>query len=353
MRKLVSEAGKIPEEKIEKVISVPQQTPESRPISCAKEVFSLAAEAILESSRRLDNDFAEVVKKILNCKGRVIVCGIGKSGIIGKKISCTLASTGTPSFFMHPAEAFHGDLGMIKAQDILLLISYSGETEEVLKIIPFLKDNGNLIVSMSGNPNSTLAASSDYFLDINVKREACPFQMTPTTSATVALVMGDALAVTLMKERNFKAEDLARFHPGGSLGRRLLTKVEEAMVKDNLPIVSRSSCMKEVINVMTSGRQGVAVVVDERQLVIGVITDGDLRRALGRYENVFALKAEDIMTANPRTIGKDLKLYEAEKIFNRYEIITLIVADDEGKLLGLLQLYDVEKRREERRYAKA
>jgi arabinose-5-phosphate isomerase len=353
MSKSVSEEGRIAKKKLEKMVKMPRQTPVDGSISCAKEVFSLAAEAILESSKRIDNDFTEVVKRILNCTGRVIVCGMGKSGIVGNKISCTLASTGTPSFFMHPAEAFHGDLGMIKAEDILLLISYSGETEEVLKIIPFLKDNGNLIVAMTGDTNSTLAASSDYLLDINVKREACPFQVTPTTSAATALVMGDALAVALMKERGFKAEDFARFHPGGSLGRRLLTKVEDAMIKDNLPTVSKNTCIKDVIGVMTSGRQGAAVVVDEQQRVIGIITDGDLRRALNKYKEVFGLKAGDIMTKSPKTISKDLKLYEAEKIFSRYEIITLVVADNEGKLLGLLQLYDIEKRRGERRYAKA
>jgi arabinose-5-phosphate isomerase len=353
MGRLISETGKVSKKKFEKTASLPQRAPEDRFISCAKEVFAIGAEALLESSKRIDNNFAVVVKRILNCTGRVIVCGMGKSGIVGNKISCTLASTGTPSFVMHPAEAFHGDLGMIKAEDILLLISYSGETEEVLKIIPFLKDNGNLIVAMTGDANSTLAASSDYLLNINVKREACPFQVTPTTSTATALVMGDALAVALMKERGFKAEDFARFHPGGSLGRRLLTKVEDAMVKDNLPTVSKDSCIKDVIGVMTSGRQGAAVVVDEQQRVIGIITDGDLRRALNKYKEVLGLKAGDIMTKGPKTISKDLKLYEAEKIFSRYEIITLVVADDEGKLLGLLQLYDIEKRRGERRYAKA
>lgn len=352
MGRLVSETGKEPKQKLEKVGSLSRQTPAYRSISCAKEVFAIGAEALLESSKRIDNNFVEVVKRILSCTGRVIVCGMGKSGIIGNKISCTLASTGTPSFFMHPAEAFHGDLGMIKAEDILLLISYSGETEEVLKIIPFLKDNGNLIVSMTGDVNSTLAASSDYILNIEVKREACPFQVTPTTSTAAALVMGDALAVVLMKERGFKAEDFARFHPGGSLGRKLLTRVGDAMVKNNLPVVSKASCIKDVIGIMTSGRQGVAIVVDEQQCVIGVISDGDLRRALNKYENVFKLEAKDIMTKNPKTISKDLKLYEAEKIFNRYEIVTLIVADDQGRLIGLLQLYDIEKRREERRYAK-
>jgi arabinose-5-phosphate isomerase len=176
--------------------------------------------------------------------------------------------------------------------------------------------------------------------------------VTPTTSAATTLVMGDALAIALMTEKGFKAEDFARFHPGGSLGRRLLTKVDDAMVEHNLPIVSKASYIKDVISVMTSGRQGVAIVVDGQQRVIGVITDGDLRRALNKYENVFELKAENIMTENPKTINKGLKLYEAEKIFNRYEIITLIVVDDEGRPLGLLQLYDIEKSREERRYAK-
>ena len=321
-------------------------------ISQAKQVCEIEAEAMIAMSKRIDSTFSEVVKKILACNGRVIVCGMGKSGIVGRKISCTLASTGTPSFFMHPAEAFHGDLGMIKKEDILLLISCSGETEEILKIIPFLKENGNRIISMTGNANSTLANNSGYHLDISVEQEACPLQMTPTTSAAAALVMGDALAVVLIKERNLKAEDLARFHPGGNLGRRLLTTVEDVMVKNNLPTVAEAACMKDVVGVMTSGRQGVAVVVDKQQRVIGVVTDGDLRRAVNKYENIFRLKAEDIVTRNPKTISKDLKLYEAEKIFNRYEIVTLIVADDEGKLLGLLQLYDIEKPREERRYAK-
>ncbi len=322
------------------------------PASHAKEVCEIEAGAIVEISERINEKFSEVVNKILTCNGRIIVCGMGKSGIIGRKISCTLTSTGTPSFFMHPAEAFHGDLGMIKSEDILLLISYSGETEEVLRIIPFLKENRNLIVSMTGNTNSTIADNSDYHLDINVKKEACPFDITPTTSATATLVMGDALAIALMKARDFKAEDFARFHPGGSLGRKLLTKVEDVMIKDNLPTISKTSCIKDVIGVMTSGRQGMAVVVDKHQHLVGVVTDGDLRRALNKYENIFALKAEDIMMEDPKTISKDLKLYETEKIFNRYEIVTLIVTDDEGKLLGLLQHYDIEKRREERRYAK-
>jgi arabinose-5-phosphate isomerase len=353
MDRVISDTKQIAKTKTKKaVVELRRQESEDRFVSCAKEVFEIEAEAITLLSQRVDDVFPKIVKAILNCEGRVIVCGMGKSGIIGRKISCTLASTGTPSFFMHPAEAFHGDLGMIKKEDILLLISYSGETEEILKIIPFLKSNSNPIISMTGNPNSTIANSSDYHLNVSVKREACPLKIAPTTSTTVALVMGDAITVALMRERGFKTEDYARFHPGGSVGRRLLTTVEDAMVKNNLPTVTKVACMKDIIGVMTSGRQGVAVVVDKQQRVTGVISDGDLRRALNRYENVFKLKAEDIMTKDPKTVSKDLKLYEAEKIFNRYEIITLIVADDDDKLLGLLQLYDIEKPREERRYAK-
>lgn len=306
--------------------------------SHAKEVCTVEAEAIVAMSERIDERFSEVVNRILVCNGRVIVCGMGKSGIIGRKISCTLASTGTPSFFMHPAEAFHGDLGMIKKEDILLLISYSGETEEILKIIPFLKGNGNRIISMTGNASSTLANSSDYHLNVSVKREACPLKIAPTTSATVALVMGDAITVALMRERGFKIEDYARFHPGGNLGRMLLTKVQDVMIKDDLPIIAKTSDMKDVIQVMTSSRWGTAVIVDEEQHITGIITDGDLRKALNKRGNILLLKAQDIMTKNPKTINKNLKLYEAEKIFNEQEIITLLVSSEEGKLLGLLSI---------------
>jgi arabinose-5-phosphate isomerase len=352
MSKSVSRLEELSQRRGKKMVDPLHKNSTDRLISHAKQVCEVEAEAMVAMSRRIDSAFSEVVEKILACSGRVIICGMGKSGIVGRKISCTLASTGTPSFFMHPAEAFHGDLGMIKKEDILLLISYSGETEEILKIIPFLKENGNLIISMTGNANSTLAGISDYHLDISVKQEVCPLQMTPTTSAAATLVMGDALTVVLIKERHLKAEDLARLHPGGSLGRRLLTTVEEAMVKNDLPTVIETACVKDVIGVITSGRQGVAVVVDKQQHVIGIISDGDLRRAINKYEDILKLRAEDIMTKNPKTISKNLKLYEAEKVFNRYEIVTLIVADDEGKLLGLLQHYDIEKPREERRYAK-
>ncbi len=320
------------------VVELRQQKSEDRFVHYAKEVFEIEAEAITALSQRVDDVFPKVVKAILNCEGRVIVCGMGKSGIVGRKISCTLASTGTPSFFMHPAEAFHGDLGMIKKEDILLLISYSGETEEILKIIPFLKSNGNRIISMTGNPNSTIANSSDCHLNVSVKREACPLKIAPTTSTTAALVMGDAITVALMRERGFKTEDYARFHPGGNVGRMLLMRVEDVMVKSNLPVITEDSDMKEVIQVMTSGRWGTGVVVNEQERVIGIITDGDLRRALTKHENILMLKARDIMTKHPRTISKNLKLYEAEKIFNKQEIVTLLVCDEKEKFVGLLPI---------------
>ena len=310
-------------------------------IDDAKEVFKIEAEAILSLSEQIDGSFSAVVEKVLSSRARVIVCGMGKSGIIGRKISSTLASTGTPSFFMHPGEAFHGDLGMISREDILILISYSGETEEVLRIIPFLKDNGNLLVSMTGNPQSTLARTTDRHLNVGVKKEACPLSMAPTSSTTVALVMGDALAVALMKARDFKAEDYARFHPGGSLGRRLLTRVEEAMITEHLPLVTKTTPMKDVVTIMTSGRLGLAVVVDEQERIIGIITDGDLRRALNTHENIFQYNAATFMTKGPKTIGKDILLYEAEKFLNQYVVNALLVADQEKKLLGVLMFHNI------------
>jgi arabinose-5-phosphate isomerase len=340
MDNVISDTKQISKAKAKKaaVVKLRQQETEDRFISYAKEVFEIEAEAIMALLHRLDDVFPKIVGAILNCEGRVIVCGMGKSGIIGRKISCTLASTGTPSFFMHPAEAFHGDLGMIMKEDILLLISYSGETEEILKIIPFLKNNGNQIISMTGNPKSTIAISSDYHLNVSVKREACPLRIAPTTSATVALVMGDAITVALMREKGFKTEDYARFHPGGNVGRMLLTKIEDVMIKSNLPIITGDFDMKDVIQIMTSSRWGTAVIIDEEQRVIGIITDGDLRRALTKYGNILMFKARDIMIKHPRTISKNLKLYEAEKIFNAQEIITLLVCGEKGELVGLLPI---------------
>jgi len=310
-------------------------------ISIAKEVLEIEAQSIMAVSGRVDRTFTEVVGNILSCKGRVIVCGMGKSGIIGRKISSTLACTGTPSFFMHPAEAFHGDLGVLTSEDILLMISYSGETEEILKIIPSLKEIGNLLVSMTGNTKSTLAKSSDLHLDVNVRKEACPLQLAPTSSTTVALAMGDALAIVVMKERGFNEEQFARLHPGGRLGRRLLLKVENVMKTDRLPIIAETDSMKDVIHVMMAGQKGIAIALNEERQVVGFISDGDLRRCLNLHENVFTLQAKDIMSTQPKTISKHMKLYDAEKIFNEYKITSLIVADDDNRFHGLLFIHDI------------
>ena len=306
----------------------------------AKEVFEIEASAIANLAKNIDENFKKAIEAILECSGKLIVCGMGKSGIIGKKIAATMASTGTPSFFLHPAEAYHGDLGMIEKEDIVLLISNSGETDEVLKIIPFLKEQGNVTVAMSGNPRSTLAKNSTHHLNIYVEKEACPLQLAPTSSTTATLVMGDALAITLMKLRDFKESDFAQFHPGGSLGRRLLTRVEDVMKRDNLPIVSRDSSIKEIINIVSKARLGLAVV-QEADLIVGIITDGDIRRAMEEFEDTFfRLKAEDLMTKNPKTIQKEAKLIDAQNLMNDYKVNSLLVVDN-NKLCGVVQIYDL------------
>ncbi|NPA61215.1 MAG: KpsF/GutQ family sugar-phosphate isomerase, partial [Epsilonproteobacteria bacterium] len=268
----------------------------------AKEVFIIEAREVLNLSNSLTDDFENAVDAIFKSKGKLIVSGMGKSGIIGRKISATMSSTGTPSFFIHPAEAYHGDLGMIEKSDIVLLISNSGETDEVLRVIPFLKSNGNTIIGMSGDRESTLAKNSDYHLDIGVEKEACPLQLAPTSSTTATLVMGDALAVVLMKLRNFKDRDFAKFHPGGSLGRRLLTKVEDVMHKRGLPLCARDTDIKDVIQIVSEGKVGLVVVLDGSRIA-GVITDGDIRRAMeNSSEEFFSIVARDIMTKNPKMI---------------------------------------------------
>src|SRR6202000_206224 len=254
----------------------------------AKRVFDIEIESLQHVAASIDDEFTNVVNAILKGKGKLIVIGIGKSGIIGKKIAATLASTGTPSFFLHPGEAFHGDLGMVEPNDLVILISYSGETDEVLKIIPFLKWNKNTIISITGNPNSTIAKHSKFHLNINVTREACPLALAPTSSTTAALVMGDALAVALMEARQFQEEDFARFHPGGRLGHKLLAKVKDLMRTDNLPFISSDASFTELLLRMSEGRLGMVIVGNANNFE-GVVTDGDLRRALLRNANTSTL----------------------------------------------------------------
>lgn len=310
-------------------------------LNIAKEVFEIESRAVSNLSKLLTSDFERSVSIIKNSKGKLIITGMGKSGIVGKKIAATLASTGTPSFFLHPADAYHGDLGMIEKNDVVLLISNSGETDEILKLIPFLKDQKNKTISITGNPFSTLSKNTNYHLNINTCLEACPLQLTPTSSVTTTMVMGDALAVTLMKVRKFKEIDFAKFHPGGSLGRKLVQTVESVMKKENLPIVILNESVKNVINIITKGKCGLVVVQDKNNNILGVISDGDIRRAMEKVESIFFnLKAEDLMTRKPKMTSKFTRLLDAEKIMNKHKISSLLVVDN-NSLTGIVQLFDL------------
>ncbi|EAI0564333.1 KpsF/GutQ family sugar-phosphate isomerase [Campylobacter jejuni] len=309
-------------------------------LEIAKEVFEKEAQAILDLATNLDENFNQAVNLMLNTKGRCIVSGMGKSGHIGAKIAATLASTGTPSFFIHPGEALHGDLGMLTSEDVLIAISNSGETEEILKIIPAIKKREIPLIVMCGKKNSTLVKQGDIFLNIVVEKEACPLQLAPMSSTTATLVMGDALAAALMKVRNFKPDDFALFHPGGSLGRKLLTKVKDLMVSSNLPIVHPDTEFNDLVDVMTSGKLGLCVVLENEKLV-GIITDGDLRRALKASDKPrFDFKAKEIMSINPKVVDADAMASEAEGIMLKHKIKEIIVGKEE-KVVGIIQLYAI------------
>lgn len=306
-------------------------------IEIAKEVFEIESEAILELKGQLSEDFNAVVECILKLKGHCVITGMGKSGHIAEKIAATLASTGTPSFFLHPGEALHGDLGMLTKEDAVIAISNSGESEEILRIIPIIKKREIPLIVMSGNPKSTMAKEGKYFLNVAVKKEACPLQLAPTSSTTATLAMGDAIAVALMKARGFKPENFAMFHPGGSLGRKLLTQVKDIMVSKELPIVNLETNFKDLITEMTSKRSGVCLVLDNERLV-GIITDGDLRRAL--MGDKFDSNAAEIMTKQPKTIQSDAMATQAESLMMESKIKELVVMEGE-KVVGIVQLYEV------------
>ncbi|MCV3383893.1 KpsF/GutQ family sugar-phosphate isomerase [Campylobacter lari] len=309
-------------------------------IKIAKEVFEIESKTILDLCDTLNEEFNKAVELILSIKGRCVVSGMGKSGHVGAKIAATLASTGTPSFFMHPGEALHGDLGMIASEDVLLAISNSGETEEVLKLIPVIKKRKIPLIVMAGNQNSTLAKQADIFINIAVKKEACPLQLAPTSSTTATLAMGDAIAVALMKARKFRPDDFALFHPGGSLGRKLLTRVSDLMVSNNLPIVSLESEFNELVDVMTSGKLGLCIVLENEKLV-GIITDGDLRRALRANDKPrFDFKAKEIMSDSPKTIEASAMASEAEELMLKHKIKEIVVMQNE-KIAGIIQLYAI------------
>ncbi|GAA0366595.1 KpsF/GutQ family sugar-phosphate isomerase [Bowmanella denitrificans] len=304
-------------------------------LDIAKDVFDIEAQAISQLSDKLDSQFSLAVESILSTKGRVVVCGMGKSGQIGRKIAATLASTGTPSFFMHPGEAYHGDLGMIAKEDIFVAISNSGETEEVVKLLSFLKENGNFLIGMTGDTTSSLGRAANAILNVGVEKEACPLQLAPTASTTATLAMGDALAVTLMKARDFKPEEFARFHPGGSLGRRLLARVQDEMIKDHLPLVKTSASFADIVDAISGGQQGIAIV--EADKGYGIITDGDIRRGFTRYKkDVFDLTAAQMMTLNPKSIDINAKMAEAFALMEKNRITSLLVLDN-GKLAGIVK----------------
>ncbi len=307
-------------------------------IKLAQKVFKEQAQALLKISENISEEYTKAISILLETKGKVIVSGMGKSGHIGRKIAASLSSTGSSSFFVHPGEAYHGDLGMFQKDDTAILISYSGETDELVKIVPVLKKIGLKIISITGKRKSTLAKHSDAVLLVEVEKESCPHNLAPTTSTTATLAMGDAITVTLMTLKKFKPEDFAFRHPGGSLGRQLLTTVKDLMHK-KVPLVNKNLEIENVIHKMTKGKLGLVVVVEEENLV-GIITDGDLRRAVENHsEKVFKLKAKDIMTINPVSIIEDKKIGEAEDLMRAKHINALIVTDQEKKIVGVLQFY--------------
>ena len=311
-------------------------------LTLARETLHKEAEALTHMATELDEQFIGAVDRILACTGKVILTGMGKSGLIGRKIAATLASTGTPSFYLHPGEAFHGDLGMISSEDVVLALSHSGETDEVLKIVPFIHSNGNVLISITSNPESTLAKNSDLHLNACVKEEACILHLAPTTSTTAQLAMGDALAIALMKARDFTAMDFARLHPGGSLGRRLLMTVGNVMRKNDLPIVAPNCGATDMIHRMTRGGLGLIVIVDEGNIV-GIVTDGDLRRAMESLQaKFFDINVMDIATRSPKSINKNAKLIDAEKMMTQHKVNSLLVTDDDGELCGVIQIYDIK-----------
>ena len=311
-------------------------------LDLAARTLRLEAEALSAMATTLGDEFIGAIDRILACRGKVIITGMGKSGLVGRKIAATLASTGTPSFFLHPGEAFHGDLGMISSEDVILALSHSGETDEVLKIVPFIHTNGNVLISITGNPNSTLAKNSDIHLDTGVKEEACILQLAPTTSTTAQLAMGDALAVALMKARECTSMEFARVHPGGSLGRRLLMTVGNVMRQNDLPVVAADCTATEMIHRMSSGGLGLIVICDGERIE-GIVTDGDLRRAMeSRQAEFFNIKAIDIASRNPKCINVNAKLIEAEKMMTQHKVNSLLATDDEGRLRGVIQIYDIK-----------
>ncbi len=316
--------------------------PSAKALDLARQVLRIEAAAIQTLSERLDGAFLAALALILNCRGRIVVSGMGKSGHIGRKIASTLASTGTPAYFVHPAEASHGDLGMITRDDVLLALSNSGESAELLTIVPIIKRQGGKLITVTGNCRSSLALTADVHLDAAVAQEACPFNLAPTASTTAVLALGDALAVALLDARGFGRDDFARSHPGGSLGRRLLTHVRDVMRSGPaVPRVVPGTPLPAAILEMSRGGIGMTAVVDAEQRVIGIVTDGDLRRAFARNLDLRTLSVADIMGRQPHTIDPDKLAVEAVKMMEQFKINQLPVVEENGRLLGALNMHDL------------
>jgi arabinose-5-phosphate isomerase len=311
-------------------------------IENGKLVVRIEAEAITALEQHIDENFSKAVEMLFNAKGRVVITGMGKSGIIARKISATMNSTGTPSLFLHPSDALHGDLGVVAPEDVVICISKSGDTEEINKLLPMLKQIGVRIIALLGNSNSILARQCDIVLDTGVKEEACPHDLAPTSSTTAALVMGDALAITLLQKRDFTKEDFAFFHPGGNLGKQLFLKVESLMVSGkDIPIVQESVSLSDAIVEISSKRLGATCVVDGNGLLLGIITDGDLRRLLQHTTNIANLTAGQVMTKNPKTIQPSLLAARALAMMETYKITQFVVLDANRKPVGILHLHDL------------
>jgi arabinose-5-phosphate isomerase len=312
----------------------------------AKRVLKVEAQSILDLAERIDENFLRAVDFLYHCRGRVVLMGMGKSGLVGRKIASTFASTGTPAFFLHPAEGLNGDFGMLAKEDVVIAISNSGESRELLEVLPLIKRYGNRLITLTGNLKSTLAKAGDVCLDIHVKEEACPLGLAPTASTTTTLALGDALAITLMGKKGFKKEDFALLHPGGALGKRLLLKVEDLMhVGDAFPKVSEKALMKEAIFEITSKRLGVTGVCNQEGHLVGVITDGDLRRALEKFSDLFHREVSEVMTRNPKGIEKDALAAKAVQRMEQYSITSLFVFNHSGDNVpvGIIHLHDLLK----------
>ncbi|HEY8118407.1 MAG TPA: KpsF/GutQ family sugar-phosphate isomerase [Methylophilaceae bacterium] len=312
------------------------------PLELAREVLLIEARAVEALAQRLDDSFSRAVTLILQCRGRVVVSGMGKSGHIGSKIAATLASTGTPAFFMHPAEASHGDLGMITKDDVVIALSNSGESDELLAILPLLKRMDAKLISLTGNPKSTLARLSDVHLDAHVEQEACPLGLSPTASTTATLALGDALAVTVLDQRGFSTEDFARSHPGGALGRRLLIHVRDIMRTDqDIPSVSRDASLSAGLLEISRKGLGMTAVTDAAGKAVGIFTDGDLRRAFEHGIKATGTRMQDVMHTNPLSIGPDQLAVDAVELMEKHKINALLVVDPQGNLVGALNMHDL------------